>query len=345
MPSASAIRFQIEASLAHRIPSALTPVPRLVRPVVSTGVASVDKLLEGGLPVGAITEYAGPECSGRTSLALSFLAKITETGRVGAWVDVCDALHPESAAAAGIDLSRLLWVRCGVAARRIQAPAVHRVHLPEPGASPQPSIKGLYGRGCGGHPRSEVNGLPQAVGEFFRGESFAPRCAEPQRRLVEKREAVAHVSTPHAKANSHGQPVKPWARMEQGLRVADLLLNAGGFAAIVFDMSGIAPEYASRVPLSTWFRYRAAAEKAQTIVLLLTQHPCARSSGELLLRFCQGDACSDELTVFTGVQHRVTVERRRFAVESPANVVPIQKLPQRETSVNWSNRCTWAGAR
>ncbi len=34
-------------------------------------------------------------------------------GKVCAWVDVSDTLHPESAAAMGVDLSRLLWVRCG----------------------------------------------------------------------------------------------------------------------------------------------------------------------------------------------------------------------------------------
>ncbi|HVC47820.1 MAG TPA: hypothetical protein VND90_11285 [Terracidiphilus sp.] len=345
MPSASAIRLQIEASLARRIPSALTPMPRLVRPVVPTGVAAVDKLLEGGLQVGAITEFAGPVCSGRTSLALSFLARITQAGSVGAWVDVCDTLHPESAAAAGIDLSRLLWVRCGVPAPRMQATATDDFLQPGKCLSPQPAIKGLHGGGCGAHPRSEVKGLPQAVGEFLRHESAAPRCAEPQRRAVQKREAVARASTPPAKTNPHAQPVKPWARMEQAMRVADLLLNAGGFAAIVFDMSGIAPEYALRVPPATWFRYRAAAERAQTILLLLTQHPCARSSGELLLRFGQGDTCCDEPTVFTGVRHRVTVERRRFADESSENVVSIQKPPQRETTTSWSSRCQWAGTR
>ena len=36
--------------------------------------------------------------------------------KVCAWIDVSNALHPESAAAAGVDLSRLLWVRCGVPA-------------------------------------------------------------------------------------------------------------------------------------------------------------------------------------------------------------------------------------
>ncbi|MFZ1009655.1 MAG: hypothetical protein WAN65_22645 [Candidatus Sulfotelmatobacter sp.] len=43
----------------------------------------------------------GPECSGRTSLALSFVGRMTGADKVCAWVDVSDNLDPESAAAAG----------------------------------------------------------------------------------------------------------------------------------------------------------------------------------------------------------------------------------------------------
>jgi recombination protein RecA len=126
MPSAATIRLQIEAALARKIPSALTPAPEVIRPVAPTGVTEVDELLEGGLPVGAITEMVGPESSGSTAVALSFLSHLTRMrGRVCAWIDVSDTLDPESAAAAGVDLSPLLWVRCGVSAskracRRIQ---------------------------------------------------------------------------------------------------------------------------------------------------------------------------------------------------------------------------------
>src|ERR1700677_4804048 len=113
MPSSQQLRAHLEATLAQRIPSALTPLPRLDCPVAPTGIREIDALLEGGLPVGAISEIVGPECSGRTSLALTFIAAMTQAGKVCAWVDVSDTLHPESAAALGIDLSRLLWIRCG----------------------------------------------------------------------------------------------------------------------------------------------------------------------------------------------------------------------------------------
>jgi hypothetical protein len=114
MPTAAILRRQIEANLANRIPSALTPAPRTMRPVVATGIQTIDELLQGGLPLGAIAEIVGPECSGRTSFALSFLTQMTQAQKVCAWIDVSDMLDLESAAAAGVDLSRLLWVHCGV---------------------------------------------------------------------------------------------------------------------------------------------------------------------------------------------------------------------------------------
>jgi hypothetical protein len=137
---------------------------------------------------------------------------------------------------------------------------------------------------------------------------------------------------------------KPWSRIEQALRVTDLLLQAGGFSAIVLDMGSIAPEYASRVPLATWFRYRAAAEKSQASLLLLTQHACAKSSAGLVLRLQPGNALHEEKTVFTGVEYRVEVARERFQPVS-TNVIPLRKPPQRATDASWQSRTAWAGAR
>lgn len=344
MPSASAIRLQIEAALAQRIPSALTSAPRVMRPVVATGVAEVDALLDGGLPVGAITEFVGPECSGRTSLALAFLSRLTRTGSVAAWVDVLNALDSESAAAVGVELDRLLWVRCGAVTAKAQPEATHRFALPEKYLVPPVPIKGLHGGGCGGHPRGEMKGLAQAVSGLLRPETIAPRCAEPQRRIRQEREVFNPARQPFApKPKLHTQSSKPWARIEQALRVTDLLLQAGGFAAIVLDLGGIAPEYASRVPLATWFRYRAAAERTRASLLLLTQHSCAKSAGELLLRFESGEPRADE-TVFAGMAYRAEAERRRFTQDT-SNVVLLRKPPQRATGATWHSQSTWAGAR
>jgi recombination protein RecA len=346
MPTTLALRQQIEAALADRIPSALTPAPRLLRPVASTGIPALDELLEGGLPLGAITEMVGPECSGRTSLALSFVSQMTQAGKVCAWIDVSNALDPESAAATGIDLSRLLWVRCGVPpSTNTPSISTDGFALPEKYLIPPPIKKGLHGGGFGPHPRNEVNGLSDAVRGFLSPEVTAPRCAEPQRRRIPERE-VFEPNSPQ-QLSPRRKPVfsaKPWSRMEQALRVTDLLLQAGGFSAIVLDMGSIAPEYASRVPLATWFRYRAAAEKSQASLLLLTQHACAKSSAGLVLRLQPGNALHEEKTVFTGVEYRVEVARERFQPVS-TNVIPLRKPPQRATDASWQSRAVWAGAR
>lgn len=345
MQSASAIRRQIETALAHRIPSALTPVQQVIRLVSPTGVASVDELLTGGLPVGAVTEMTGPECSGRTSLTLSYLARITHEGSVCAWIDVCDAFHPESAAAAGVDLSRLLWVRCGVPVATSKRAVNCEFTLPGKYLVPPPVKQGLHGGGFGTHPRNETKGISDAVGDLLKPEVTAPRCAEPQpRRRLERKRFDPNMRPLGQENKLHTRARKPWAQIERALGATDLLLQGGGFSAIVLDMAGVAPQYASRVELSIWFRYRAAVERTQASLLLLTQHPCAKSAGELLLRFQPGDARNDEMTVFTGIEHRLEVERRRFAPTS-ASVIPLKKPPQRDNGARWHSQSTWAGAR
>ncbi len=87
----------------------------------ATGIPGVDALLGGGLPRGRILEISGPRSSGRTSLALGCLARLTRAGEVAAWVDVADALDPPSAEAAGVVLQRLLWVRSPGLAEALRA--------------------------------------------------------------------------------------------------------------------------------------------------------------------------------------------------------------------------------
>jgi hypothetical protein len=343
MHFASIVRTQIEAALSQKIPSALTPAPKIVRPVVETGIEALDEVLRGGLPVGAITELVGPECSGRTSVALSFLAQITQAGKVCAWIDASNSLDPVSASAAGVDLSRLLWVRCG--ASRTAPQATGHFVLPQKYLVPPLVQKGLHGGGCGPHPRSETKDLSWAVSGLLEHRKLAPRCAEPQRRVQERKEHTEptnrHASTPALRVSP---PSKPWSRIEQGLRSADLLLQAGGFSAIVFDMGSLGPEVVSRVPLATWFRYRAAAERTQSSILLLAQYSCAKSSAELLLRLQPGRAISDEATVFSGIEHRIEVARHRFTQET-ANVIPLRKPSQSANVASWESRVTWAGRR
>lgn len=227
MPSAATLRLQIERSLERRFPAALSPAPRTRPELASTGIASVDALLDGGLPLGAISELTGVECSGRTSLAIAFLGRRTQEGHVCAWVDVEDALDPESAAANGVRLKQLLWVRCG----------------------------------------EEGRGL--------------------------KKEA------------------KPWRRLDQALRATDLLLQAGGFSAIVLDLGGTAAEFARRIPLATWFRFRQAAQRTQCSLVVIGQRACAQSSADVVLECKASRANAISQTVLDGFTYEVRRERSR----------------------------------
>jgi hypothetical protein len=121
-------------------------------------------------------------------------------------------------------------------------------------------------------------------------------------------------------------------------------LQAGGFSAIVLDMASLAHEFSLRVPLATWFRYRAATEHSQTSLLLLTQRACAKSSAGLVLQMQTARTLQKEATVFSGVEHGVEVTRERFQ-PVPPKVVPLRKPPQRERAAHWQSETTWAAQR
>jgi hypothetical protein len=257
MPSTAAIRLQIEAKLANRVPAALSLKIKQVPELFSTGIAEVNAFLSGGISRGSITEISGAPSTGKTSFALTSIATITQTGAACAWVDVSDALSPESATAADVNLKRLLWLRASA------------------------------------------------------------ECEQP-------------VS------------VKPWSRIEQALKATDLLLQAGGFAAIVLDMSDVLPQHITRVPLSTWYRFRLASEQGRTALIFLSQSPCASSCAALSLRFEQGNIqpfrSEKETALFEGQRYSLARERNR----NEGSAIIGKKPSVRE---EWSAETLWTRAR
>jgi recombination protein RecA len=291
MQSASSIRLQVESILARKFASALTPPPKMIRPVEGTGIAALDDLIHGGVPVGAISKLVGPECSGRTAIALSFIARLTQANKVCAWIDVSDNLDPASAAACGVELERLLWVRCGVTEQDQRS--THNFRLAKKYFIPPPVKKGLHGGGFGPHPRNEVRDLSGAIHGLMQPQATALQPVETQRRAQDEKKFTL-TYRPISDVPFRATRKNPWSCMEQAIKSADLLLQGGGFSAIVLDMGGLAPESVSRVPSATWFRYRAAAERSQSSILLLTQYSCAKSAVELLLRLHPAEPMSEE---------------------------------------------------
>lgn len=73
--------------------------------VLSTGILNC--------PRGRITEIFGPRSSGRTSLLHSILAASTGLDEFAVLVDASGSFDPCSAAGAGVELAKLIWIRCG----------------------------------------------------------------------------------------------------------------------------------------------------------------------------------------------------------------------------------------
>jgi len=257
MPSASAIRVQIESTLAQRVPAALTLKIKQAPEVFASGMAEVDAMLSGGIPRGTITEVSGPSSTGKTSFALCTLASITQLGNACAWVDVSDALSPETAAASGVELRRLLWLRMS---------------------------------------------------------------AERRMKLADK----------------------PWFRLEQALKATDLVLQTGGFAVVVLDMSDVLPQHTQRIPLGTWYRFRLAAEHARTALVFLTQSPCASSCATLSLRCDPAPvvpfSSQGETPLFERQQYQFARERNRNE-GSPF----LQRKPAQR--VSWLAETLWSRVR
>jgi hypothetical protein len=84
---------------------------RLAPEFMPSGIAGFDTVF-GGIPRGCVTDIFGQVSSGRTSLMHSLMAEATAQEEFCALVDASDVFDPASAAAAGVALERLLWIRC-----------------------------------------------------------------------------------------------------------------------------------------------------------------------------------------------------------------------------------------
>lgn len=108
---AAVTRKEIQSALLDRFGDVFERHERTLPEILPTGVIELDHAF-GGFPRGAITEIYGAPSSGRTSLLFSTLAAATSHEESCALIDCNDTFDLLSAAKAGVDFKRLLWVRC-----------------------------------------------------------------------------------------------------------------------------------------------------------------------------------------------------------------------------------------
>ncbi len=365
----AALRQEIESSLASRIPAALSPQVVQAPRLLPIGNEAVHALLGGGLPIGGICEFTGPTSAGRTSLALSVLSEATVDSAC-AYIDVSDSLDARSAAAAGVRLKNLLWVR--FSEMPVQRPSLTQPAQAHNAAVPsreQAVDRSTQHHGIR-HPRTETKGIDRDLekmlvqkadvrlkkmegtpgfpnqrlslaavpAEQVAYEHFNARRADASDplRQIDRRaadEARERANSPAVVQGGLRRDAKPWSKLDKALRAADQILQAGGFRVVVLDLASIAPDQALRIPSATWYRFSRAAQEGDAILLLLTQEPCARSSAKCVLDCSPRLIPNESSHVFGSMTHATEVIRQRVA--NPYG----KKAPGR--AVEWCSTAPW----
>ena len=227
---------QLDCTLTTAIPQA---DPRDEHALAPSGVSALDARLGGGFPRGQLSELIGPRSSGRTSLLLQMIAAATARGELVAVVDALDMLDVESAAAAGVDFTRLLWIR-------------------------------------------------------------------------------GHAVTNQGMARELNQRA-----LEQAIRALTLVLQAGNFGLVVFDVAEAPADAVRRLPFTTWLRLQRMVEGSQTACVLIGSEAMARSSAGLTLRLglrAQGSGLRFGAHLFDGIDSEARIVRARAREQEEACV-------------------------
>ena len=360
---AAVLKREIELKLSDRVPAALSPMVQPVARPQSTGNVALDTLLGGGFPLGSLCEVTGPECSGRSAIALSLLGTASHEGAC-AYIDVSDTWSPHSAAAAGVLLANVLWVRFASSPKQPEVPPNRTFSPPSDNRREQ---QRLNQQNCGGpHPRGETKGLAPALEQMLflkeerrrrkmegtpgypnqslglgeasadqvQWEQFNSRKVDDRDPLRQLDRAAADAARQRAAAtpvqNRREQQKRPWSLLDRALRSTDQVLQAGGFRVVVLDLASLPAEQAKRIQSSTWWRYQKAAKHSDAIFLILSQMPCARSSAACVLE-CAPGVAPKIAGVLSSAQHIAQISRQRtgptFGKKAPGRVTSWDVAP------------------
>ena len=111
--------------------------------------------------------------------------------------------------------------------------------------------------------------------------------------------------------------------IEQAIRAFTLVLQAGNFGLVVFDVAEAPADAVRQLPFTTWLRLQRMVEGSQTACLLIGSQPMARSSAGLTLELGIRDSGSGSRfreRLFEGPDVHARVVRARAREQEEACV-------------------------
>jgi len=127
-------------------------------------------------------------------------------------------------------------------------------------------------------------------------------------------------------------------RIAQALKATDLLLQGGGLGLVAVDLADVPPEFARRVPVVSWFRFRRVVEQTPTVLLIVEQEPYAQTCASLVLKTAAGNmssALSPSVPeagftpahgqLFQGIRVHVEIMRSRLTMKKSAGNVKFSR--------------------
>ena len=111
--------------------------------------------------------------------------------------------------------------------------------------------------------------------------------------------------------------------LEQAVNALALVLQAGNFGVVVFDVADAPPDAIRRLPFTTWFRLQRMVEGSQTACVLAGTERVARSSAGLTIQLAAPRAAF-QARLFSGLHTEARIIQARTLGRSAEHVrVPV----------------------
>jgi recombination protein RecA len=249
--------------------------------------------------------------SGKVAILCSLLSQVTDREELCALIDASDCFDATSAGTAGVDLSRLLWVRCGKKQGRGK---VHGLDIKEKqrarceerletrceerlGTRYEDKLSAGYEERLRNNYEHKLRAdyedmvtigyetLKYTTQEYksrtgCQGKPMADHQGRPRAGYEGKSQIKEF-------RNAGERRMKP---LEQAFKAADILIQNGGFGLIAIDLGEVEERLVRKIPLTTWFRFARVIEKQPTALVVFATYPAAQSCAALTLHLKNAEA-------------------------------------------------------